>query len=53
MKDASEDEQAEDFINEARFSSKLARSKSEREEQLRMMMDEEGRRVNAGADCLS
>ncbi|MCJ1423122.1 hypothetical protein MMC29_001003 [Sticta canariensis] len=41
MKDASEDEQAEDFINEARFSSKPARSKSEREEQLRMMMDEE------------
>ena len=53
MKDASEDEQAEDFINEARFSSKPARSKSEREEQLRMMMDEEGRRVNAGADRLS
>lgn len=53
MKDASEDEQVEDFINEVKVGAKLSNPKSEREERLRKMMDDEGRRVKAEADSLS
>lgn len=53
MKDASEEEQVEDFIDEVKVGVRLAKSKSEREEKLRKMMDEEGRRANAEADNLS
>lgn len=53
MKDASEDEQVEDFMNEVKVGAKPAKSKSEREEQLRRMMDEEGKRAKAEANSLS
>ena len=53
MKDASEDEQMEDLINEVKVGAKPSNSKSEREERLRKMMDDEGRRVKAEADSLS
>ncbi|MCJ1265569.1 hypothetical protein MMC22_005449 [Lobaria immixta] len=41
MKDASEDEQMEDLINEVKVGAKPSNSKSEREERLRKMMDDE------------
>lgn len=53
MKDASEDEQEEDFINESKAGAKPTKSKSEREEELRKMMDKEGRKVKAEAVSLS
>lgn len=53
MKDASEDEQVEDFINKVKVGAKPAKSKSEREEDLRRMMDEEGKGVKAEIDSLS
>lgn len=53
MKDASEDEQVEGFINEVKVGAKSLNPKSEREERLRKMMDDEGRRVKAEADSLS
>lgn len=43
MKDASEDEQEDDFITEHKTSSKQGKSHSERAAELRKMMDEEGR----------
>lgn len=49
MKDASEDEQVEDFISEVKVGAKPAESKSGVEEKLRKMMDEEGRGVKAKA----
>jgi hypothetical protein len=43
MKDASEDEQEEDFIAANKDSSKQGKSHLEREADLRKMMDEEGK----------
>ena len=42
MKDASEDEQPDDFVEPSKTSSKGQKSRSQREEALRKMMDEEG-----------
>ena len=42
MKDESEDEHVENFIGEFKVSIEPVKSKSEREEKLRQMMDEKG-----------
>jgi DNA polymerase delta subunit 3 len=42
MKDASEDEQEDDFIETKKGDSKAAESRAERQEKLRKMMEDEG-----------
>ncbi len=46
MKDASEDEQEEDFISSNTANPKMSKSQSERAEQLRKMMEDEGRKIS-------
>ena len=47
MKDASEDEQEEDFMPSNSANSRISKSQYERAEQLRKMMDDEGRKISA------
>lgn len=47
MKDASEDEQEEDFVPSNSANPETSKSQLERAEQLRKMMDDEGRRSSA------
>lgn len=51
MKDASEDENEEDFIASNKPKSAQSQSKSEREEKLRQMMDDEGKRRTSDHPC--
>ncbi len=46
MKDASEDEQEGDFMASNSANSKTLKSQSERAEQLRKMMEDEGRKTS-------
>lgn len=48
MKDASEDEQEEDFmVSNSAYPRNMANLQSERAEQLRKMMEDEGRKISA------
>lgn len=46
MKDASEDEQEEDFMASNTANAKTSKSQSERTEHLRKMMEDEGRKIS-------
>lgn len=48
MRDASEDDDEDNFIGTNKSESKLGKSRSEREEQLRKLMDEEGKQTVCG-----
>lgn len=47
MKDASEDEQEEDFVVSNSANRRTSKSQSERAEQLRKMMEDEGKEIGA------
>ena len=47
MKDASEDEQEEDFMTSNSVNPRTSKSQSKRAEQLRKMMEDEGRKISA------
>lgn len=47
MKDASEDEQEEDFLASNTANPRTSKSQSERAEQLRKMMEDEGKEISA------
>lgn len=46
MKDASEDEQEEDFMASNSANARTSKLQFEREEQLRKMMEDEGRKIS-------
>ena len=52
MNDASEDEKEEDFNTSSNVHSRTSVSKFERTEQLRKMMEDEGRKTRASASAL-
>lgn len=47
MKDASEDEQEEDFMASNSANARTSKSQFERNEQLRKMMEDEGRKIGS------